>query len=335
MKNAINVGLIMMIAFASGCNPLGSDSTSTANSGSDARLSPRGGPSGDSIARTEDLAPSVGLAQPNKKIDINIDPNDLVAVAKDDDFNLRLLSWNIESEGAIGDVIAEQLSELNKDDRYDVIGLTEVLPKDLDLLRDAVGANYKHVFTKSGRNDRMEILYNEKKFELVRHFELKDVNIKNRYRAPLVAHLKRRESDEGFLVMLNHLARGKAEIRQEQAKMLVEWARDETMSVVAIGDYNFDYVFETDKGNPAFADFLRDNVWTWVKPEKMIDTNWYDNPRQPDGVDDYPGSMLDFAFLANAAKDWKRVCRVIVRENDFPDDETTSDHRPFELLIAN
>lgn len=332
MKNAMNAGLIMMIAIAIGCNPSGADSTSTA--GSESRMSRQGGPSGDSIARVGNLAPSVGLAQPDKKIETNVNPDDLLASTKDDDFNLRLLSWNIESDGAIGDVIAEQLSELNKDDRYDAIGLTEVLSKDVSLFGDALGTHYKYVFTKSGRNDRMEILYNENKFELVRHFELQDINIKNRYRAPLVAHLKRIENGEEFLVMINHLARGKAEIRQEQAKMLVEWARNETMPIVAIGDYNFDYVFETDKGNPAFANFLRDNVWTWVKPEKMIDTNWYDNPQEPDGVDDYPGSILDFAFLANAAKDWKRVCRVIVRENDFPDDETTSDHRPFELLIA-
>ena len=48
----------------------------------------------------------------------------------------------------------------------------------------------------------------------------------------------------------------------------------------------------------------------------------------------YPDSMLDFSFLAGAAKDWKAECRVIVRDGDFPDDDKTSDHRPVELILA-
>ncbi len=104
--------------------------------------------------------------------------------------------------------------------------------------------------------------------------------------------------------------------------------------MVALGDYNFDYVFETEKGNEAFSNMLKDNVWLWVKPEQWIDTNWYDNPQEPDGKDDYPGSMLDFAFVSGPAKAWEKHCRVIVRDGDFPDDENTSDHRPFELLVS-
>ena len=76
---------------------------------------------------------------------------------------------------------------------------------------------------------------------------------------------------------------------------------------------------------------MRDGIWKWVKPVEWIDTNWAD--RNDDGVDDYPGSMLDFVFVANGATEWKTTCRVIVREGDFPDDETTSDHRPVELVV--
>jgi len=168
----------------------------------------------------------------------------------------------------------------------------------------------------------------------VRHFEIKEINILNRYRAPLVAHLKDRANGTEFLVMVNHLARGKAEIRQKQATMLVDWARDQTLPVFALGDYNFDFVFKTRKGNPAFSNMLKDNIWRWVEPVELIDTNWYDNPRNPDGIDDYPGSILDFAFVAASAKNWKSTCRVLVREGDFPDDKTTSDHRPFEMTIV-
>jgi len=148
-------------------------------------------------------------------------------------------------------------------------------------------------------------------------------------------HLKDKVTETEFLVMNNHLARGKAPVRQEQATQLVQWARIQLVPVVALGDYNFDYVFETKKGNPALSNMLKDNVWQWVKPEEWIDTNWYDNPRERDGKDDYPGSMLDFAFVSGPAKVWEKRCRVIVRDGDFPDDESTSDHRPFELMVSH
>jgi endonuclease/exonuclease/phosphatase family metal-dependent hydrolase len=255
--------------------------------------------------------------------------NQLVAAVQ-----YHLLSWNVESDGATSKVICEQLAELNQNDHYDIFTLSEVLPADLKKFRYALGKHYKYVYSKSGFSDRLEILYNENKFELVRHFEIKEINILNRYRAPLVAHLKDRANGTEFLVMVNHLARGKAEIRQKQATMLVDWARDQTLPVFALGDYNFDFVFKTRKGNPAFSNMLKDNIWRWVEPVELIDTNWYDNPRNPDGIDDYPGSILDFAFVAASAKNWKSTCRVLVREGDFPDDKTTSDHRPFEMTIV-
>lgn len=246
----------------------------------------------------------------------------------------RLLSWNVESNGADSNVIAEQLASLNQNDRYDAIALSEVLPEDLKRFRMSLGKHYKYVYSKSGRNDRLEILYNEDRFERVRDFELNEINIRGRYRAPLVVHLRERSSGTEFLVMVNHLARGKAEIRQQQASQLVEWARGQTLPIIALGDYNFDYVFATGKGNPGFVNMMRDNIWKWVEPEQWIDTNWYDDPESPDGEDDYPGSMLDFAFVAGPAKSWKATCKILIRDGDFPDDESTSDHRPFELLLS-
>lgn len=103
------------------------------------------------------------------------------------------------------------------------------------------------------------------------------------------------------------------------------------MPIIAIGDYNFDYDFNTQKGNSGFDAFLKDGVWKWIQPEEMIDTNWSDDGK---GNDRYPDSLLDFNFVAGAAKDWKAECRVIVREGDFPDDHKTSDHRPVELILS-
>ncbi len=83
-----------------------------------------------------------------------------------------------------------------------------------------------------------------------------------------------------------------------------------------------DYDFRTKEGNDAFVEMLRDNVWIWIKPTEFIDSNWSDS--DGDGNDNYPDSMLDFAFVAGPAKDWNPVCKVLVLEDDFPDDDTTS-----------
>ena len=96
--------------------------------------------------------------------------------------------------------------------------------------------------------------------------------------------------------MTNHLARGNADLRTQQAIGMREWARDQSVAVVNIGDFNMDFDFRSQKGNDAFVELLRDNVWQWVRPVELIDTNWSDP--DGDGNDNYPDSMLDFAFAA-------------------------------------
>ena len=78
---------------------------------------------------------------------------------------------------------------------------------------------------------------------------------------------------------------------------------------------------------------MQDNVWTWIRPEPLVDTNWSDV--DGDGVDNHIDSLLDFSFVAGEAKTWRASSRVIVRENDFPDNDKTSDHRPVELFLSN
>ncbi len=247
-------------------------------------------------------------------------------------FSIRLLCWNIESGGSDPQIIVEQVKSLGA---YDVYAFTEFLPEAEPLFLEVLGADYELVMSRSGRNDRLVIAFDKRKFDLIKVFELKEINHKNRYRAPLVVQLKERNSGIEFNVMNNHLARGKERVRVIQAEQLVQWAREQLLPTVALGDYNLDYVFATGKGNSAFAPMIKDGVWKWVQPVDLIDTNWFDNPQSPDGLDDYPGSILDFAFVTGPAKDWEAICKVIVRDGDFPDDERTSDHRPFELTIAN
>ena len=247
-------------------------------------------------------------------------------------FSLKFFAWNVESEGADPKVIANQLA--SEFGRYDLFALTEVLPESAQDFASAVGDQYRFVLSETGNNDRMMLIYNSNTLNLVRSFEIHDINYRNRYRSPLVGHFRDALTGKEMLIMVNHLARGSEKTRQIQAKDLVQWARNQNLPIVALGDYNFDYVFESRKGNEAFRLFMQDNIWRWIEPIELIDTNWYDNPQEPDGKDDYPGSMLDFAFVAGGAKDWTTSCKIIVRDGDFPDDKSTSDHRPYELIVS-
>lgn len=256
--------------------------------------------------------------------------------------DLKILHWNIESGGNHPPLIADQLAGFVSEGGYSIIALSEVEKVDLYQRKfDSLGetGQWQSVLGDSARKkrdaDRLMIFYDSSRLKLLRSQELNkhgEFNLNTgRHRSPLLAHFEDRSSKEDFILIQNHLARGNAEFRAEQAKGLREFGRDSSIAKIGVGDYNFDFVFETRQGNQGFVEMLRDNVWKWVEPEELIDTNWYDP--EPDGIDNYPGSMLDFTFVAGEAKDWDVTSKVIVRKGDFPDNEKTSDHRPVEVLI--
>lgn len=247
---------------------------------------------------------------------------------------LRLLAWNVESGGNDPAVIAKQLHE--ELSGYHIYGLSEVDATNATTYRKAAGDNFASVLSVTGNRDRLLLLYDKDRLELVESHELEahdgvrmnDVNF--RHRSPLVGYFKTRETNEEFVVVLVHLARGNAELRTQQAKGLRLWCADQKLPVFGIGDFNFDFDFPTQKGNEAYDEFLSDGTWTWVRPAPHIDTNWSD--RDEDGKDDYPDSCLVFVFVGKQASSWGAWSRVIVRNGDFPDDDQTSDHRPVELI---
>lgn len=233
-----------------------------------------------------------------------------------------IVAWNIESGGNDPATIAERLARLGGD----IVALSEVQPT--EFARFAMGRPEIH--TESGSSDRLQITWAADRFELVRRIELSDLNEGN-HRAPLVAHFRKLPDGPEFMVVNNHLARGNESVRLMQAEGLVAWAREQSLPIIAVGDYNFDFDFAADTGNDAFKAFMRDGIWSWARPAELVDTNWSD--RNEDGVDDFPGSMLDFAFTAGPATLWTVEAAAVVEAGDFPDDARTSDHRPIRVRI--
>jgi len=256
---------------------------------------------------------------------------------------LRILHWNVESGGNHPPTIANQLESLVNQGDYSIVALSEVHSVEVYLDRfESMGQNgvWQAVIGESGQDngresDRLMILFDSSRLKLIVSQELSrhgDFHLnRGRHRSPLIAQFKDRRTNHQFILLHNHLARGNGEFRVEQAKGLREFARDTSIAGIAVGDYNFDYDFDLKKGNQGFVEMLRDNVWKWIEPDALIDTNWYDP--DGDGIDNYPGSMLDFTFVAGQAKQWQVTSKVLVRQGDFPDDNATSDHRPVQVVV--
>lgn len=250
---------------------------------------------------------------------------------------LTILAWNIESGQADNQVILAQMKELREkqfNNKLDIIALSETPPGTEDLWKSVLPGGVAVMGT-TGDSDRLCFVYNGERFEQVRVIELAKfdkftLNPGNQ-RSPLILHLKDKATGSEFLVLNNHLARGNADRRKEQALGLSAWAREQNLPMIAVGDYNFDFDFPTKSGNEAFRAFLADGVWKWNEPKELIDSNWAD--RDKDGKDDYPDSLLDMVFTAGPAKEWKVEVDVLVRDGDFPDDNKTSDHRPSRVVV--
>jgi hypothetical protein len=115
---------------------------------------------------------------------------------------LRILAWNVESDGNDPDVIVRQLHELPD---YDIVGLTEVRAGSIKKYVDALSASgntYLSINTATGGSDRIVLAYNTKRLQLLSGYEMHrfgdwQLNSQGddgrwRHRSPLVGHFRDR-----------------------------------------------------------------------------------------------------------------------------------------------
>lgn len=256
-------------------------------------------------------------------------------VAQDNLVTLRIAGWNMESGESDDATLGRQLGEKQG---VDVWGLCEVQNDAAATVfergaEEGEGADYRRVLGSTGGGDRLAILYNADRLELLGSEELTDIQPTSGQRAPLVAELRGRETGISFKFMVNHLARGNAEARLEQAQRLNAWAKEQTLPVVAVCDYNFDYHVsfgEQGDRDPGFDAMTEDAAWLWVEPEHLVKTQ----------ADDRFASVLDFVFVANPPPGWTGVSRILERDGDqpaamldFDDDLQQTDHRPVDAVF--
>jgi hypothetical protein len=194
--------------------------------------------------------------------------------------------------------------------------------------------DYATILGTTGGADRLAIVYSTERFELLSSEELFDIQPSSGLRAPLIAHLRGRLTGREVKFMVNHLARGNAQARLDQVQKLNAWARAQTLPVVAVGDYNFNYhVSFGDQGerDPGFDALIADGAFLWVKPEPLVKTQ----------ASDAFMSVLDFVFVANPPAGWIGESRILERDSDvaavdvdFGDDAHQTDHRPVNAVFS-
>lgn len=249
--------------------------------------------------------------------------------------DLSVIGWNIESGGSKIEVIAERLKIAQG---IDIWGLSEVNgPEVVSILEaaaeDGENSDFSSVLGTTGGSDRLLIIFDVDRFDLVRYEELEDINIGGNVRAPLVALLAEKSTGIQFYFMVNHLYRSNNERRHQQSRLLNEWAGRQSLPVIAVGDYNYDWEIADNSHDLGYDLLTAGEILTWLQPKELIATQC----AAVSGGCRY-NSVLDFVFIRNVPSNWQSSSEILKMPNDFPDDESTSDHRQvmakFRLAIS-
>ncbi len=240
------------------------------------------------------------------------------------DSQLTVIGFNVESGDADPNFIAQnQIKPLRT---AEIWGFSEV--QNISWLQtfEAVmetdnSIDFKSILGTTGNADKLAIIYDSNELEKIDQFELGSINLGGNVRAPLVAQFKLKSNGKEFLFMVNHLYRSRNDLRHEQARLLNRWAQKQTLPIIAVGDYNFDWdVKKGEEKHDQGYDLMTENqVFTWVRPELILATH----------CSQRYNSVLDFVFVAGTAQTWKATSKILYPENSYcPDDAEKSDHRP-------
>jgi hypothetical protein len=244
---------------------------------------------------------------------------------------LIVISWNLESGESSDTFIANRVKTFQG---IDLWGLSEVANDTTarifeEAAEDGENADFRRILSTTGGGDRLAIVYNATRFQLISKGEIHRVTFDadqptpgSGQRSPLMAELQDTQSGKRFLFIVNHFARTNDTLRRDQAKRFNDWVRQQTLPVVAVGDYNFDWRVENgDQNHDAGFDFMTaDQVWKWVRPGTLVMSQCNANEN----------SVLDFVFVNPAANLWQASSVILQEAGDCQDDNQKPDHRPLK-----
>ena len=235
---------------------------------------------------------------------------------------LVTVGWNLESGGARIQSIGSRVSNFQGVDLWGFSEVQETWAESLeDFAAQGESATYDGILGTTGGADRLLIVYNTDKVDLVSYEELHSMNPQNRVRSPLVATFTIRGSGRQFKFMVNHLYRSNPQARIEQSTQLNAWGASQSLPVIAVGDYNYDWKVvggETDH-DQGYDRITTGDVFRWVRPSVLAQTQYSTS---------FAPSVLDFVFIADGVSALTGASEIVVVAGDFPDNDDTPDHRP-------
>jgi len=255
--------------------------------------------------------------------------------------------------------------------------LQEVAKNDIDEYHKIINQeprgrqqSFKEIHGKTGGHDRLAIYYDEHSFKLIERKgkelfivervieevvkeKLTEEDEKDEFyeeiscwsggmRLPLLAEFKFKVGplkDQHLSFVNNHLKakdfdrpKQSEQKRKRQASDLRKWVKkqDSSSAIILAGDYNFGvntkHIDNKEKWGDAFKEFMKGNTFKWAK------TKGEEHGFCKDNV-----GILDFVFLAGAAKEWSYEAKFLFEhDKDYceMDKEGGSDHRPLLVKLT-
>jgi len=242
-----------------------------------------------------------------------------------------IVNWNVDSLKPDPHMAALRMARMEGVDLWGICGVRN--EQWAEMFRAAAGENEPRevasLLSPTCGTDRLLILYDSRRFELIRHYEFgwedepwyrPDMVL----RPSLVAQLRHRATGQEFLFMVNCLHPKWTAL---QAEKIARWARRQGLPIIAAGTYYFQYNLGAEPlrcdGQPGFAVLQDGGVFLWVTPQSLIRT--YDSPYN---------TIEDFVFIANVVGKLYACSQIIVNPDDFAGREPTGAHRPIQTTVT-
>lgn len=240
-------------------------------------------------------------------------------------------SWNVESLSHDPHMPALYIAETHGVDLWGLCGVRHEWWA--GLFRDAATENRQRgmtaILSPTRGTDRQLILYDPNRFELIRTSEVGWSGAPwyrpgMCLRPALVAQFRHIPTGLEFLFMVNCLDPRYAAL---QADKIARWARGQTLPIIAVGTYYFQYNLGSQPlrcdGQAGLSILQASGALHWVRPEDLVKT-----------FDSRLDTIEDFVFLGNAAGRLTARSRIVVGLSDFSNRQPTGAHRPIRTTFT-
>ena len=245
---------------------------------------------------------------------------------------ISFLTWNVDSEDNDPNVIAFQLAALGS---FDLMALSNVDPLNASQYCRVI-ENTEFVLSQTGASRNL-LVWNPAKLRLLSYAELSSIQgvqweQESNRSQPFLAVFEEQDSRQKFQIIAVEMSRTDNELRSKQADAFSVWGKTHSLPTFAIGQFHARFEIPKQTGDSLYESLLQKKCWIWAKPADLLDTTWIDS--DGDGVDNTPDTLQEFTFFNESANSWDPTSRIVVREDDFPDDDAKSAHRPLELMLT-